>query len=305
MTGFDQRKLVIPAFAGMTLLLLAACGKAPPAPSNPTTSAPQNFVAIARGKVDVEGGLVHVAAARDGVVTAVRGEVGTLVKAGDVLILLDARQAQIAVDLAKTELDAANAQAALLRAKLPGLQERAVRVREASQAGAASGQSADDAKQALAELNAEIVVADTGVEAAKQKIRQAVFEVEARALRAPVAGRIVARNVHIGDVVSAQTSPDLIELLPDAPRIVRAELNEGFVAKVSPGMSAEVYSEADSAKIYPAKVTRIGDVFGPSKLRDSGEEATDTRDVECILELTNSDLKVGQRVQVRFLAQGK
>ena len=306
MIGFDQAKFVFPAFAGMTLLLLAACGKAPSAtPSGPIASAPQNIVAIARGRVDVEGGLVHVAAARDGVVTAVPGDIGALVKAGDVLILLDAKQAQIAADLAKTELDAANAQAALLRAKLPGMKQRAARVLEASQAGAASGQTADDAKQALAELSAEIAVADVGVEAAKQKIRQAVFEVEARALRAPLAGRIVARNTHIGDVVSAQASLDLIELLPDAPRIVRAELNEGFVAKVSPGMSAEVYSEADSTKIYPAKVMRIGEVFGPSKLTESGQEATDTRDVECILELTNSDLKVGQRVQVRFLPQAK
>lgn len=304
MTGFNQAKSGIAAFAAMTLLLLAACGKAPSAPA-PAVLAPQNFVAIARGKVDVEGGLVHVAAARDGIVTALHGEVGSAVKAGDILVVLDTRQAQIATDLAKADLDAANAQAALLRARLPALKQRAARVLEASQAGAASGQSADDAKQALAELNAEIAVADTGIEAARQKIRQAVFEVDARTLRAPVAGRIVTRNVHVGDVVSAQASPDLIELLPDAPRIVRAELNEGFVAKVSPGMSAEVYSEVDSAKIYPAKVMRIGDVFGPSKLLDSGQEPTDTRDVECILELTNSDLKVGQRVQVRFLAQAK
>lgn len=306
MIGFDQARLIIRAFAGVTLLLLAACGKAPSVTlPGPAASTPQNFVAIARGKVDVEGGLVHVAAARDGVVTELHGDVGGAVKAGDVLVVLDTKQAQIAADLAKADLDAANAQAALLRARLPGLKQRAARVFEASQAGAASGQSADDAKQALAELDAEITVADTGIQAAKQKIRQAVFEVEARTLRAPVAGRIVARNTHIGDVVSAQASPDLVELLPDTPRIVRAELNEGFVAKVSPGMSAEVYSEVDSAKVYPAKVMRIGDVFGPSKLTESSQEATDTRDVECILELTNSDLKVGQRVQVRFLPQAK
>ncbi|HEY8009525.1 MAG TPA: HlyD family efflux transporter periplasmic adaptor subunit [Rudaea sp.] len=306
MIGFDQARLIIPVFAGVALLLLAACGKNPSAtPPGSAASTTQNFVAIARGKVDVEGGLVHVAAARDGVVTELHGDVGGAVKAGDVLVVLDTKQAQIAADLAKADLDAANAQAALLRAKLPGLKQRAARVLEASQAGAASGQSADDVKQALAELNAEIAVADTGIEAAKQKIRQAVFEVEARTLRTPVAGHIVARNTHIGDVVSAQASLDLVELLPDTPRIVRAELNEGFVAKVSPGMSAEVYSEVDSAKIYPAKVMRIGEVFGPSKLTESSQEATDTRDVECILELTNSDLKVGQRVQVRFLPQAK
>ncbi len=70
-------------------------------------------------------------------------------------------------------------------------------------------------------------------------------------------------------------------------------------------MNAEVYSEVDSARIFPARVTRIGEVFGPSKLIESGQDATDARDVECILELTGADLKVGQRVQVRFLPQSK
>jgi multidrug resistance efflux pump len=280
---------------------LAACSKAPTATPTAPAAATQNFVAIARGRIDVEGGLVHVAAVRDGVVTELQGEIGAAVKAGDVLVVLDTKQAQMAAQLAKVELDAANAQAALLRAKLPGLKQRAARVIEATQAGATSGQSADDARQALAELNAEIAVADTGVEAAKQKIRQAAYEVEVRSLRAPVGGHIVARNTHIGDSVSVQAPTDLVELLPDAPRIVRAELNEGFVSKVSVGMSAEVYSEVDSTKIFPARVTRVGEVFGPSKLIESGQEPTDTRDVECILALTNSDLKVGQRVQVRFL----
>ena len=293
----DPSRLILLTLA----LALSACGKAPPAAPVTSASTAPNFVAIARGRVDVEGGLVHIAAPRDGVVTELHGEIGAAVKAGDVLVVLDTRQAQIGADLAKAELDAANAQAALLRAKLPGLKLRAARVLEATQAGAVSGQSADDAKQALAELNAEIAVADTGVEAARQKIKQVAYEVEVRSLRAPIPGRSVARATHVGDTVSAQTGSDLIELLPDAPRIVRAELNEGFVAKVHVGMTAQVYSEVDSAKIFSARVTRIGEVFGPSKLIESGQEPTDTRDVECILELPDSNLKVGQRVQVRFL----
>lgn len=188
----------------------------------------------------------------------------------------------------------------MLRAKLPGLKQRAARVAEAAAAGAATGQSADDARAALAELDAEVDVAAANVATARQKIRQAEYEVEVRTLRAPVAGHIVARSTHVGNVVSP-ASGELIELLPDAPRIVRAELNEGFVGKVKVGMSAEVSSYSGNDKPQLAKVTRIGEVFGPSKLNESAQETTDTRDVECILELPNNDMKVGQRVQVRFL----
>jgi membrane fusion protein, macrolide-specific efflux system len=280
--------------------LLSACGKSaaehPPAPATA-----QSFVAIARGKVDVEGGIVHIAASRDGIVAKLPGAVGDAVKEGDALVVLDAAQAKMGVDMARAELAQAEAQRALSRAKLPGMKQRAARVSEASQAGAATGQAADDARQALAELAAEIAVADAGIEASRQKIKQAEYEPQVRSLRTPVAGRLVARNVHVGDVVSAQGVQSLVEVLPDGPRIVRAELNEGFVAKVKVGMSAQVYSEVDSAKVWPARVVRIGEIFGHSKLSEEGQESVDARDVECILDLPESDLRVGQRVQVRFL----
>lgn len=292
------------ATAVIAALALGACGKSTPSAPASTAAPVSKFVAIARGRVDVQGGLVHVAAARDGIVAELPKAVGDDVKAGEALVVLDTKQARMALDAAKAELNAASAQGALLRAKQPALKQRAARVLEAAVAGAATGQSADDAKQALAELSAEIAVSDANIETAKQKVRQAEYEIDARTLRAPMAGRIIVRSTHIGDVVSP-SSGELVELLPDATRIVRAELNEGFVNKVSVGMNAEISSETDPGKPQTAKVVRIGEVFGPSKLNESNQEATDTRDVECILELPNNDLKVGQRVQVRFLPNGK
>jgi RND family efflux transporter MFP subunit len=294
--------LVLTAGAAIALLL-GACGKT--ASNTPVAAAPApQFVAIARGRVDVQGGLVHIAASRDGIVAELPKTVGDNVKAGDTLVVLDTQQARIALDAAKAELRAATAQGDLLRAKQPALKQRAARIAEAATAGAATDQAADDARQALAELDAEIAVANANTETITQTIRQAEYEIDARTLRAPLAGRITARSAHLGDVVSP-SSGELVELLPDAPRIVRAELNEGFVNKVGIGMSAEISSETDPGKPQTARVIRIGEVFGPSKLNESTQEATDTRDVECILELPNNDLKVGQRVQVRFLPGGK
>jgi multidrug resistance efflux pump len=204
--------------------------------------------------------------------------------------------------VAKAEVDQAQARVAALRAKTAGLKLRASRVVQAAQAGAATGQSADDANQALAELTAEITEADAAVEVAQQHLKQARYEIDVRSVRAPVSGKVVARPAHVADVVAAQSGTELFTLLPDAPRIVRAELNEAFVAKVTPGMSAEVVVEGDGGKTWPAKVVRIGEVFGPSKLVEDAQETTDARDVECVLELSTEELRVGQRVQVKFLA---
>jgi len=284
---------------------LSGCGRS--AAEHAAASAPSTpaFVAIARGRVDVEGGIVRIVAQRDGVVAALHGAIGDTIKAGDVLIELDATQAKIGVDMAKAELAQAEAQAAAQRAKVPVLQQRAARVDEASRAGAASGQAADDARQALTELNAEIAIANATVESARQKLKQAEYEVAARNVRAPVGGRLISRDTQVGAAVAAQPGAVLAQLLPEAPRIVRAELNEGFVARIKVGMSAQVQAEGDSSRSFTARVKRIGDVFGPSRLSEEGQESVDARDVECILDLgADADLRVGQRVQVRFLPGG-
>ena len=280
---------------------LCACSRQPADRVAAATSVPaSNYVAIAHGQVDVEGGLIRINAPRDGVLSQVHGEPGSTTKGGEVLAVLDLHQSELAAGIVQAELDQADAHAAALRARVAGLKQRADRAHEAAQAGAAAAQSADDASQALAELNAEIGEAAATVAAAQQRLKQARHEIETRTLRAPVAVRVVARNAHIGDVVSAQSATALFTLLPDAPRIVRAELNEAFVAKVAPGMSADIVAEAGSDKVYKATVTRIGEVFGPSKLVEDAQEASDARDVECILQLQSNELRVGQRVQVRF-----
>jgi multidrug resistance efflux pump len=299
MNGSARFSFVIAALA------LGACSHsnadraAAPAP----VSAPAAYAAIARGQVDVEGGLIKIAAPRDGVVAELHGEPGTTVKAGDVLAKLDTHQAELNAGIAQAEVDQAQARAAALRTKVAGLKSHAERAAEAAQAGAATQQAADDAQQALAELTSEIGEADAAIAAAKQKLKQAHHEVDVLTLRAPVDARVVARATHLANVVSLQSNTALFTLLPDAPRIVRAELNEAFVGKIVVGMSADVTAEDGSDKVYKATVARIGDVFGPSKLNEEAQEVSDTRDVECILHLESDALRVGQRVQVKFKAR--
>jgi len=299
----SNRRSGLRLILAVLVVALAACSKSAPTASaaapGASAAAPQ-FAAIARGRVDVEGGLVHVLAPRDGVIADLPIKPGDAVKQGDVIAAIDARQAELAAGVAKAELDQARAHAAALRAKSAALKLRASRVSQAAQAGAATGQSADDANQALAELTTGIGEAEAAIEVAQQHLKQAQYEVDVRSVRAPVAGRVVARPVHAGAVVSAQGG-EIATLLPDGPRIVRAELNEAFVAKVAVGMNASVVTETDSGKSWPAKVIRLGDVFGPSKLVEDAQETTDARDLECILELATDELRVGQRVQVRFL----
>lgn len=278
---------------------LGACSREA-ANSTAVPAAAPAYAAMARGQVDVQGGLIRIAAPRDGTIAELHGEPGSAVQAGELLAQLDPKQAELAAGIAKAQLDQASARAAALRTQAGGLKPRAERAAEAAKAGAATQQSADDAQQALAEANAQLGEADAAVEAARQHLKQAQHEVAVLAIRAPVAGHVVARTAHLADVVSAQSGTALFTLLPDAPRIVRAELNETFLPKVAVGMHADIVTQDGAGKTYPATVERIGDVFGPSTLIEDPQEASDTRDVICILKLDTDELRVGQRVQVRF-----
>ena len=68
------------------------------------------------------------------------------------------------------------------------------------------------------------------------------------------------RMVQPGASISPSAGPVFV-LLPDSPRIVRAELNESFVGVVHEGMAAEVDDDSGSG-LAPLKahVLRIGNV---------------------------------------------
>ena len=280
--------------------MLGACSDSGPRAVSAQKSVQGPYLAMARGQVDVEGGLIRVVATRDGRVDEVKVEDGDIVKPGEVLAILDQRQAEIAVGVAQANAAQAAAQVDVLKARLAPAEVQVKRVGEAAGAGAATGQSADDAVAALAVLKAEIGAAQAAVNVARERIKEAQVELAARSITAPAAGKIVRRSVHVGDAVSAQAATELFQLLPDRPRIVRAELNEAYVDLIKPGMPAEVVRDSDQGSGVPARVLRVGEVFGPSRLTDDPVERAGAHDVECVLQLDGTDFRIGQRVLVRF-----
>jgi multidrug resistance efflux pump len=262
--------------------------------------AQSRYLAMARGESDVQGGLVHATPPRDGRIVEVAVKDGDEVKAGAVLAKLDARQTRSAVEVADAGRAEAEARVAVLKAKLPAAEDAARRVGEAASAGAATGQSADESATTVAVLKAEIGAADAAVKVARAHADAARTELDALTLTAPVAGRIVHRSAHVGDVVSTAAATELFRILPDRPRIVRAELNEAYVDKIKPGMRAEVVRDSDEGTAYPATVLRVGEVFGPSRLTDDALERAGAHDVTCILALEGGEFRIGQRVLVRF-----
>ena len=284
----------------LVLMLLATLDE-PPAGSAPVPVSP--YAAVARGRVDVEGGVIQLAAQRDGVVKAVEAEEGDQVRKGQVLAVLEDQQARLNVTLTENELAAAAAQVAQFQVERETATREEKRFEDLLKDNAVARAEWERARDQAQLAGARLKSAQAMHAAARSRVRIAGHEVELRTVRAPFDGRIVRRQVRPGDGVSTLNVTPLFWFAPMTPRIVRAELEDRFVTMVVPGMSAEVVLETDSARSYRAHVTRVGILLGPKRpVTDDSYERADVRVVECVLSLEPAaqDLLLGQRVLVRF-----
>ncbi len=283
------------------IMLLSACSPSTSVPVAAGNTPDPALVAVARGRVDIEGGLLALVTPREGTVAKVSVHEGDQVKQGQLLAQLDTEPATLAVDAAQSEVAQAQAQLKLLAIKQAATKQRAARLTAAANAGAGDGQSADDAREAAAQLAAEQQAAHATLSMSQQKLGAAQYELKLRSLRAPFDARVTHVAVQPGASVGP-TSGALFTLLPDRPRIVRAELNESFVGLVTPGMHAEVSaSNHAQAQSWSAHVLRISQVYGPTTLENDPQIRANSRSVECVLAFDQpQDLRIGQRVLVRF-----
>lgn len=258
------------------------------------------FVAAAKGRVDIEGGIIRLAARRDGIVEQVMVEEGDQVQAGQVVALLDSQQARLGVEQARAEVSQAQRGVATIRVKLASAEREERRLAPLAEERIAPSQEYDRARDEVLILKSELGSAEAAVEVAASRLRSAESEIEQRIVRAPLDGQIVRRQARPGDGVSTLNVTPLFLFAPNAERIVRAELEERFLAQVVPGQSAEVSLEADEAMKFEAKVLRLGKVVGARTASDDPSERSDVRVVECVLSINAPNLLIGQRVIVRI-----
>lgn len=287
-------------------LLLAACAKPDEkaqAKNANSSAANASFVASAKGRIDIEGGLVKLAARRDGIVQKVLVEEGESVKSGQLLAVLDDEQARLSANLAKAEAEQARRALPLLNIRLAASQREEMRLAPLLPDQLVSKQEMDQARDQVKLVQAEILASQAALQVATRRLEVAQYEIEQRTVRAPLDGQIVRRQARPGDGVSTVNVTPMFVFAPDAQRIVRVELEERFLNNVKPGQSAQVAIEADERQVFRAKVIRLARVVGMRSPSDDPGEKQDARVAECVLSIDAPNLLIGQRVIVRFLAE--
>ncbi|MGH8081198.1 MAG: biotin/lipoyl-binding protein, partial [Lysobacter sp.] len=161
------------------------------------------YAAVARGRVDVEGGTLKLAMPVEGTLAKVWVHEGDQVARGQVLAALDASSAQAEDKIAAARLDQARSHETLLKQRLQQARTRAKRLTAAAQAGAGDGQSADDANDALVQAQAELDGAGAAARIAAAQREQAAFVLDRQTLKAPIDAEIARVSAQPGMSVSA------------------------------------------------------------------------------------------------------
>jgi multidrug resistance efflux pump len=290
------RRTLPMALASAGLLVGGCNSERTPAPS----AAPAPFAAVARGRIDVEGGLLNIGAPLEGRIARVLVHEGQHVNRGDPLIELDNSTARLTVATAEAGLREALAQLRSLATQSAAATTRAERLRAAAKAGAGEGQAADDAEALVLQLAAQRDVVLAEEAAAATRLATQRHELELHTLNAPQDALVIEVLAQVGAQVGP-TSSALLVLLPETPRIVRAELSVVYADAVRPQMPATVSPDDAPEHSWPAHVLRISAVVGPARLEEDAQRRAEERTVECILSLDGpSPLRVGQRVLARI-----
>lgn len=297
--------LMAVALAGTSL---TACTKAPGGKDGKAAVAvpPSPYATIANGKVDVEGGVIAVAARRGGVVKDVFVQEGDVVTKGQVLARQEDEDTLLAVQTARAAVAQSQSQLALTQVNINTAQREYDRLEKLAPSNFVAQQKLDQAADSIAQAKAQLGTQQAAVQTAQAQLAQAQYNEELTFIRAPLNGKIIRRYANPGAGASTLNVSNMFDLEPAIPHIVRAEIVESSIPLVSIGQEAEIISENDPTKTYVGHVLRIAQTFGARKLQsDSQNEATDERVVEVVVTADTTPFLIGQRVLVKFMKPGE
>ena len=298
--------LVIVLVVGFLMFKNASAAKAAKAEQDKSQKVESPYAAIANGKVDVEGGIISVAARRGGIIKDVLVQEGDRVVVGQILARQEDDEARLAVQSARAAVAQAESQLASLRVDIATAQREHDRLQKLVATNFVAGARMDQAADAIATAQARLGSQAAAVQTARAQLAQAQYNQELTVIRAPTAGRIARRYANPGAGASTLNVSAMFDLEPDAPRIARAEIVESDIPNITNGQAVEITPEGDPSKVYIGSVLRRAAVFGARKLAsDDPSQRSDERVVEVVVSAGDAPLLIGQRVLVKFMKPGQ
>ncbi|MCC7152225.1 MAG: efflux RND transporter periplasmic adaptor subunit [Rubrivivax sp.] len=231
---------------------------------------------------------VAVGSELSGTVTQVRVDVNDTVKKGQLLVELDRARLTDAVAAARAELQAAHARSAQAVATQQEAMARLARLEEVARLSDGKLPAAtelDSARASAARAAADLAATKASITQATATLSTSQTSLAKAAIRSPIDGVVLARNVEPGNAVAASLQAVTLFTLAEDLRSMKLSVNvdEADVAQLRSGQRARFTVASQPGREYPATVTRVA--FG-STTTDNVVTYTTQLDVD------NSDLSL-------------
>lgn len=252
------------------------------------------------GIVEPSSEVIDIGSALSGLVTDVRVRPGDLVGKGQVLFTVDARAARAQLAQSDAAINEARAAIAEATAAQRTARQQLDLYRKLSDPAAVSRAEVIRAEGEEAAATSRLGLARARLAAAQAASGSARTEIDRLVIRAPIAGEILAVNIHPGEFVSTMggSSQPFMQMGQTNPLHVRVDIDENEVARVALGQPA-VISPRGAAELHVnATFVRAEPQVVPKRsLTNSAAERVDVRVLQLIYALPESDaFRVGQQI---------
>ena len=219
-------------------------------------------------------------------------ERGSLVRAGDTLVLLDGSVEREALEGAKARADS-EAELRVARARADYAREKFRRREDLREQNYITAQDRDESQAELRVAEAELALAVDNRRLASIESRRLDAVLRQRALKAPFSGVITDRLQHPGELAfTGEGSRPILKMAQTHPLRVEVVLPVGMMGQVKAGRAAEITPEAPLKGVWRAQIKVVDSVF---------DSASGSFGVRLELPNPNGEIPAGVRCKVRFL----
>lgn len=279
---------------GGAALLLSACQEPlePPRAADP-------WVAVARGRVDVDAQARKLAVSQDGVVARVLVREGQRVQPGELVLEQDAGPER---EQWRLDEKLAAEQALAVRSaeqQLASAVRETRRLQPLAADDSVARRELDQARDAELEAQTGLERERAALDSARQRVALSREAWQRYSVRTPVGG--VVERVLLQGGEYAEAGRLALRLIPDGARIVRAELDEAYIGRVRAGLKVTLLAEGGQGTPVAGHVLRLGQEVATASPSDEPGARQDARVVECVIAVDGKlPWLLGQRVVVRF-----
>jgi HlyD family secretion protein len=226
---------------------------------------------------------VDVGSEVSGIIDRVLVDFNATVKAGQVLAELDTQQLDARVASANAALAVAQASLMQAQATVTETAAKAARSRDLASKSIASQQSLETDDAAAQRAVAAVASAKAQVTSAQASLKDAETARAKAAIRSPIDGMVIAREIDPGQTVAATfQTPVLFKVAEDLRRMeLHLDIDESDIGQVHAGQHAQFRVDAYPGKSFEAEITSVR--FNPRTVNN-------VVTYETVLSVANPDL---------------